>query len=283
MYFNDFIDLGSVFAFLILQDGVTYMSFYLREVFQQAQQNRVNVQRIFDILDSAIEMDPPSVEKEVVLLPDVDIRCKDLTFRYQELQTLALDNISCRIPPEKVTVITGPSGGGKSTLVKLLLGLYRQEEGNIRIGESDYSQLSLKNIHDHYSYVPQSGHLFHDSIENNIRCGNVDASFEEVIEAAKSAQAHDFIRDKPDGYQTMIQEHGTNFSGGEKQRIAIARAILKNAPVIILDEATSAVDSNTEYRIYDYLRILVENGKTVVIVTHRESALRISDHAIHIG
>jgi ATP-binding cassette subfamily B protein len=130
--------------------------------------------------------------------------------------------------------------------------------------------------------VPQSAHLFYDTIENNIRGGNETASIEQVVEAAKLAEAHEFIMEKPDGYHTLVQEHGTNFSGGEKQRIAIARAILKNAPVMILDEATSAIDSNTESRIHEFLRTQAEKGKTVVIITHRQSALRIADNTIQI-
>ncbi len=282
MYFNDFIDLGSVFAFLILQDGVTYMTFYLRDTLGWLQQHLVSIRRVFDILDREVERNSVSTDRSIDIIPDGLIICNNLTFTYKDRQEKVLDDLSCRIPPGKVTVITGPSGEGKSTLVKLLLGLYRQEAGSIRIGDFDYSRLTLESIRDYFSYVPQSAHLFYDTIENNIRCGNETASIDEVIQAAKLAEAHEFIMEKPDAYQTLVQEHGTNFSGGEKQRIAIARAILKNTPVIILDEATSAVDSNTESRIHDYLRIQADKGKTVVIITHRESALRISDNTINI-
>ena len=282
MYFNDFIDLGSVFAFLILQDGVTYMTFYLRDTLGWLQQHLVSIRRIFDILDRKVERDSVSADRSIDIVSDGLIICNNLTFTYKDRLEKVLDDLSCRIPPGKVTVITGPSGEGKSTLVKLLLGLYRQEAGSIRIGGFDYSRLTLESIRDHYSYVPQSAHLFYDTIENNIRCGNETASSDEVIQAAKLAKAHEFIMEKPDGYHTLVQEHGTNFSGGEKQRIAIARAILKNAPVMILDEATSAIDSNTESRIHEFLRTQAEKGKTVVIITHRQSALRIADNTIQI-
>jgi ABC-type multidrug transport system fused ATPase/permease subunit len=282
MYFNDFIDLGSVFAFLILQDGVTYMTGYLRDTLGRLQQHMVSIRRVFDILDREVERNYVSTDRSIDIVPDGLIICNNLTFTYKDRQEKILDGLSCRIPPGKVTVITGPSGEGKSTLVKLLLGLYRQQTGSIRIGDYDYLNLTLELIRDHFSYVPQSTHLFYDTIENNIRCGNETASIEQIVEAAKLAEAHEFIIEKPDGYQTLVQEHGTNFSGGEKQRIAIARAILKNALVMILDEATSAVDSNTESRIHDYLKKQAENGKTVVIITHRQSALRVSDNIIKI-
>ena len=282
MYFNDFIDLGSVFAFLILQDGVTYMTGYLRDTLGGLQQHLVSIRRVFDILDREVEKDSVSADRSIDIVPDGLIICNNLTFTYKDRQEKVMDGLSCRIPPGKVTVITGPSGEGKSTLVKLLLGLYRQEAGSIHLGDFDYSRLTLESIRDYFSYVPQSAHLFYDTIENNIRGGNETASIEQVVEAAKLAEAHEFIMEKPDGYHTLVQEHGTNFSGGEKQRIAIARAILKNAPVMILDEATSAIDSNTESRIHEFLRTQAEKGKTVVVITHRQSALRIADNTIQI-
>ena len=282
MYFLNYTDLGSVMAFLILQDGVTYMSLNLREFFGQIQQSRVNIQRVFEMLDQDIESDLASAVEEIDLIPNDLIKCENVTFQYDVQQTMALNNISCQIPSEKVTVIIGRSGIGKSTLVKLLLGFYRLHAGKIYIGDNEYSNLKLKSIRDHYSYVPQSAHLFYDSIENNIRCGNEDVSFDEVVATAKFAKAHNFIMGKPDGYQTMVQEHGTNFSGGEKQRIAIARAILKNAPVIILDEATSAIDSKNESYIHNYMKSQAENGKTILVIAHRESALRFSEHTIRI-
>ncbi|MFC1946333.1 ABC transporter ATP-binding protein [Chloroflexota bacterium] len=282
MYFNDIIDLGSVFAFLILQDGVTYMVFYLRDTLGWLQQHMVHIRRVFELLDNDSETDSLSADQGIGIIPESLITCENLTFAYGGRQEKTLDGLSCLIPPGKVTVITGPSGIGKSTLVKLLLGLYRQDAGSILLGEYEYSQLPLASVRKHFAYVPQSAHLFYDTIENNIRCGNETASIDEVIQAARLAAAHDFIMEKPDGYRTMVQEHGTNFSGGEKQRIAIARAILKNAPVMILDEATSAIDKNTESRILDYLRTQAENGKTVVIITHSESVLRISDNTVRI-
>ncbi len=282
MYFNSYIDLGSVMAFLILQDGVTYMFTNLRNVFGWVQQQRVNVRRVFEILDRDIEIDAAPTGEHIGVIGNQDIRIENLSFRYKPDHAPVLDNISGTIPQEKVTVVEGPSGGGKSTLAKLLLGLYRPVTGTIRIGEYDYTRLSLKDIRDHYSYVPQSVHLFYDTIENNIRCGNATASFEDVVQAARLAEAHDFIMEKPEGYRTMVQEHGTNLSGGEKQRIALARAILKDAPVLILDEATSAVDSKTESRIHDRIRNQAKQGKTVIMITHRRSADRIADNSIHI-
>ncbi|MBN2239481.1 MAG: ABC transporter ATP-binding protein [Dehalococcoidales bacterium] len=280
LYFYNYIDLGSVVAFLILQDGVTYMSGNLRDVFQQAQQTAVSLRRVFEMLEQDIEEDCPSANREITKIPGAGITVNDICFRYNEQQSSVLNAVSCTFPPGKITVLSGISGKGKSTLVKLLMGLYQPSRGEIHVGDRVYSELSLKTIRDHFAYVPQSAHLFCDTIENNIRAGDEEASMEDVIAAAKRAGAHDFITGKPDGYQTVVQESGTNFSGGEKQRIAIARAVLKDAPVIILDEATSAIDSKMEARIIEYLKEQAEKGRTVLVITHRESLSNIADHSV---
>ena len=137
-------------------------------------------------------------------------------------------------------------------------------------------------IRSYYAYVGQSPYLFHDTLEANIRGNRVNASLEEVTEAAKLAGAHDFIVQKTNGYQTIVSEHGDNFSGGEKQRIAIARALLQDAPVVILDEATSGVDFENETMIYEQLRKLAGQGKTILVVTHREHSRRFADCEIRI-
>lgn len=283
LYFMNYVDLGSVMAFLILQDGVSYMFENLGEFFPSVQQSAASVKRVFDILDMENEADQDSeIESKPVPVYD-GIFFENLAFKYPNQERYTLDHITCVIPKGKITAILGPSGSGKSTLVRLLLGFYQPEKGRISIGDVDYSDLSLQQIRDHYSYVSQSVYLFYDTIESNIRCGNEDASFEEVVTAAKMAQAHDFIMEKPDGYKTMVLEHGSNFSGGQKQRLAITRAILKNAPVVVLDEATNAVDSKNEAYIHDYIRTQADNGKTVLVIAHRESVLHMCDQVIEIN
>ena len=158
--------------------------------------------------------------------------------------------------------------------------MYPPQAGSIRIGERDYRKIGYTEIRSCYAYVEQFPYLFHDTIEANIRCGNTEASIEEVMEAAKLAKAHDFILQKEEGYQTMIQEQGNNFSGGEKQRIAIARALFKNTPVLILDEASSAIDQKTEEEICKNIRKLADHGKTVLVVTHRKNSSLQADYEI---
>jgi ABC-type multidrug transport system fused ATPase/permease subunit len=284
MYLADMIDLGSVMSFLYLQDGISYMIGNLRDFFSGISSQIVNYNRVSELLNQEVEeMDAESdMGKEPTELRCDDIIIKDLSFRYQTADKCTLNEVNLTIPKGKVTVIYGTSGGGKSTLVKLLLALYPPDSGSICIGETDYRQIGNTSIRDYYAYVEQSTYLFYDTVEANIRCNNEKASLEEVMEAAKLAMAHDFIMQKPDGYQTMVHEHGSNFSGGEKQRIAIARAILKNACAVIFDEATSAVDVKNEYYIYDQLRRMANQGKVVLIIAHRENARLLADNEIRI-
>ena len=280
LYLNNMIDLGSVMAFLALQDGVTYMLGNVQSFLSNTSKQIVNYNRVAELLNQETEDINIIKESGSIKLQNDNITVRDLSFKYPRAESLALDTVNLTIPKGKITVIYGASGGGKSTLVKMLLALYPVQSGNISIGETDYRQINNIDIRDFYAYVEQSTYLFYDTVEANIRCNNETATFEEVTEAAKLAKAHDFIMQKPEGYQTMVQEHGSNFSGGERQRIAIARAILKNTRVLIFDEATNAVDMKNESYIYDYMREMAEQGKTVLIIAHRENARLLADHEI---
>ncbi len=284
MYFMNIVDLGSVMAFLVLQDGVCYMFSNLSEFFPGMQRCLASVKRLAEILDEPAEQDmkTESTAAKTQTTASGSIRCEGIAFGYGGRGSRVIENLNCVMPERRVTTIIGTSGGGKSTLVKLLLRLYTPEAGDIYIGDTAYTQLTNAQIRDHFAYVPQSAYLFHDTIEANIRCGNEDASTEEVIEAAKAACANEFIMEKPEGYRTLIQEHGGNLSGGQRQRIAIARAILKNAAVMIFDEATSAVDNKNEAQIHEYISRQTADGKTVLLVSHRTSASELSEHVISI-
>lgn len=283
LYLNNIIDLGSVMAFLFLQDGVTYMISNLQGFLGGTRAQIVNCNRVSELLSQEVEKNViESKHNEHRKLRSDDIFIKNLSFKYHTAKNYALSALNLIIPKGQITVIYGASGCGKSTLIKMLLALYPVQEGNISIGETDYSQIENIEIRDYYSYVEQSTYLFYDTVEANIRCNNETATLDEIMEAAKLAKAHDFIIQKPEGYQTIVQEHGNNFSGGEKQRIAIARAILKNANTIILDEATNAVDMKNESHIYDYMREMARQGKTVVIVAHRDNARLLADNEIKI-
>ena len=195
----------------------------------------------------------------------------DVSFSFGEHKIL--DHVSLTIPEKTTTAIVGPSGAGKSTLCNLTARFWDVEGGKITIGGIDVRDYTLDSLLTNISEVFQKVYLFADTIENNIRFGNPSASYDEIVEAAKKACCHDFIMSLPDGYETMIGEGGATLSGGEKQRISIARAILKDAPIIILDEATSSVDPENENLLMGAVSELTKN-KTVIMIAHRLKTVR---------
>lgn len=206
------------------------------------------------------------------------ISFENVNFNYSEEKPL-LHNFSMDIKRGESLAITGASGCGKTTLSKLLLGLYPIKSGQIYINGCPYSTMSNKDIRKLISYVPQEPYLFNESILENIKVGKPDASFEEVVEAAKTAHAHEFITQLENGYDTYAGERGNRLSGGQRQRIAIARAILKEAPVILMDEATSALDNESEQLVNDALKTL-KNDKTIIMIAHRPSTIALADRVV---
>ena len=199
---------------------------------------------------------------------------KHVTFAYEN-ETI-LDDYSLKLEPGKITGIHGASGSGKSTLLKLLMRFWDVNEGSVSVDGEDVRKIPTRHLRDMESYVTQETHLFHDSIANNIAVGSPGASREEIIEAAKKASIHDFIMKLPKGYDTEVGELGDTLSGGEKQRIGIARAFLHDSPLILMDEPTSNLDSLNEGIILKSLREAAEK-KTVVLVSHRKSTMNIAD------
>lgn len=195
-------------------------------------------------------------------------------FAYEEEQILK--DYSMDLPKGKVVGIHGASGSGKSTLLKLLMRFWDVDGGNIRISGKDIREINTKDLHDMESYVTQETYLFHDSIANNIAIGKPGATREEITRASKKASIHDFIMTLPDGYDTEVGELGDTLSGGEKQRIGIARAFLHDAPLLLLDEPTSNLDSLNEGMILKSLNESRED-KTVVLVSHRKSTMNVVD------
>ena len=179
------------------------------------------------------------------------------------------------IPEKTTTAIVGPSGGGKTTLVNLLARFWDTDAGTVTLGGRDVRDYDMDSLMENYSFVFQNVYLFHDTIANNIRFGQPQAPMEKVIEAAKKACCHDFIQALPDGYETVIGEGGASLSGGEKQRISIARAMMKDAPVIFLDEATANVDPENENDLMQAIQALTAE-KTVIMIAHR---LKTVEHA----
>ena len=202
---------------------------------------------------------------------------EDVSFAYEKKEIL--HGINCVIPEKKFTAIVGPSGSGKTTICNLIARFYDVSGGKILLDGKDLRTYSCDSILRQISIVFQNVYLFHDSILNNIKFGNPNATMEEVIEVAKRAQCHDFIMEMPDGYDTIVGEAGSSLSGGQKQRISIARAMLKDAPIIILDEATSSVDPENEHIIQNAISELVK-GKTVIAIAHRLPTIENADQIL---
>lgn len=200
-----------------------------------------------------------------------DIEFKNVSFAYGEKPIL--NNVSCYIPERSMTAIVGPSGSGKTTFCNLISRFWDVNSGEIRLGGKNIKDYSLENLMNQISMVFQDVYLFADTIENNIKFGCPNATRDDVIAAAKKAQCHDFISALPDGYQSMIGDGGTSLSGGEKQRISIARAMLKDAPIIIFDEATANVDPENEDKLKAAIEALTQN-KTVIMIAHRLKTIR---------
>jgi ATP-binding cassette subfamily B protein len=206
------------------------------------------------------------------------IRFNQVNFNYSEANPI-LENLDLTIAPKQKIGLIGSSGAGKTTLVKLLLRFYDVQQGSLEIDGQNIKNVTLESLRQNIAIIPQDITLFNHSVLDNIRYGRMDADDDAVIEAAKKAAAHDFIKDLPDGYNTFVGESGVKLSGGQRQRIAIARAILKNAPILILDEATSALDSESERLIQESLKELMV-GKTVIAIAHRLSTINHLDRLI---
>ena len=187
--------------------------------------------------------------------------------------------MSVKIPEKTTTAIVGPSGGGKTTLTNLMARFWDVKGGEVLLGGHNVKEYSFDSLMKNFSFVFQRVYLFEDTIANNIRFGNPDASIEQVIDAAKKARCHDFIMSLPDGYDTVIGEGGASLSGGEKQRISIARAIMKNSPVIILDEATANVDPENEAELTHAIEELTKD-KTIIMIAHRLKTVRNADQIL---
>lgn len=225
-------------------------------------------------IDNILAQRPPANVAELVKLDNFTVHFNQVQFAYQ--QQPVLNNINLLIKPNTITGLVGPSGSGKTTLSQLISGFIMPDSGTITIGGCDIRSLSSKNLLSYISIVYQDVWLFNDTIKNNILMGNPQASDEEMYQAAKAANIHEFILSLPQQYDTATGDIGAFLSGGEKQRISIARAILKNAPLVILDEPTSSLDSESEYQVQCALDALVKN-KTVIVIAHRLSTVKGAD------
>ena len=206
-----------------------------------------------------------------------DIEFRDVSFGYDS--RIVLHDLNFKIPQNSTTAIVGPSGSGKSTLCNLIARFYDVNSGTITIGGTDIRRFTCDSLLKNISMVFQNVYLFRDTIKNNIKFGSPDATDEQIIAAAKAARCHDFIMALPDGYDTVIGEGGSSLSGGEKQRISIARAMLKDAPIVILDEATASIDPENEHLIQEAISALT-HGKTIITIAHRLATIENADQIL---
>ena len=242
----------------------------LNKVNLEVQEGLAAAARIFELLDTVVEV---SEEKDALPLPPIskEIEFKEVTFKYDSAPVLK--SVSLHVRAGEIIAIVGMSGAGKTSLVNLLPRFYDVEEGQLLIDGFDIRKVTLKSLREQIGLVTQQTILFNDTVRNNIAYGSLLRSDQEIIEAAKAANAHGFIQRFPQGYDTVIGEGGVKLSGGERQRISIARAILKNAPILILDEATSSLDSDSETEVRMAMDSLMR-GRTVFVIAHRLSTIR---------
>ncbi len=268
---------GDLFAFVLFA-GILIGPFgSIARVVSQMKEGQGALQRVFELLDTTPEVtDSPDARA----LPDMrgHITFSHVSFAY-EPQRPVLTNLSFDVHPGETVAIVGPTGAGKSTIVNLLHRFYDPVEGCITIDNQDLRHVHMASLYRQIAFVPQETILFGDTILENIRYGREDASEQDVIAASRAAHAHDFIAELPDGYATLVGEKGVNFSGGQRQRMAIARAILKNPRLLILDEATSSLDSESERLVQQALQRLMA-GRTTVVIAHRLTTIQEADRIV---
>ncbi len=259
---------------MVISSFMVYESLDLMGGFSALMRN-VNI--IVSQANEVLALPPMDIDGAEIEPEGMDIELRNVTFSYDNRKII--DDVSVKIPEKTTTAIVGPSGGGKTTLTNLMARFWDVKGGEVLLGGHNVKEYSFDSLMKNFSFVFQRVYLFEDTIANNIRFGNPDASIEQVIDAAKKARCHDFIMSLPDGYDTVIGEGGASLSGGEKQRISIARAIMKNSPVIILDEATANVDPENEAELTHAIEELTKD-KTIIMIAHRLKTVRNADQIL---
>ncbi len=265
--------LGSVVSLVYLLGNVNRMFEEINGMVLRVQGALAGSRRVTELLETGIE--PETIPLEGTQNRDAMIALEQVNFSYRE-ESQTLDNISFSIRKGQVAALAGPSGGGKSTIMKLILGYYHPASGRMTINGKAVRDMTISQLRSLIAYVPQDCYIFDGTVEDNIRLGRPDATQEEIQQAAKAANADEFIMNMDQGYQTLVGERGVRLSGGQRQRIAIARAFLKDALILLLDEATSSLDSQSEQQVQGALENLMKN-KTVLVIAHRLSTIENAD------
>jgi ATP-binding cassette subfamily B protein/subfamily B ATP-binding cassette protein MsbA len=251
----------------------------LSGVFTGVNVGIVGAQALYPLLDTPSKLTEPEHPRSVAS-PHREIRLENVSFSYDGIDTV-LKDVDLSIHFGERVAIVGPNGGGKSTLVNLVCRFYDPTQGTVLLDGVPLTAMALHDLRKRIALVTQQTELFNESILYNIRYGRWDATEEEIVEAARKAHAHEFISEFPEGYQTMVGPNGFRLSGGQRQRIALARAFLRNAEILVLDEATSQIDVESERLIHEALARYVEN-RTVIMITHRASTLALADAIVKV-
>ena len=262
-------------AMVQMSNGISQMFWGVGSRLTALQTSLAGADRVLDMMDIPIE------KESIADVTDSNgraIEVRNVTFGYEE-ESPVLSGVSLEIEAGETVALVGGSGGGKSTLLKLLCGFYFADSGGIRVLGTSVDESSVDTVRGMIGYVPQTNYLFSGTVRENIAYGRLDAEEADIINAAKTARAHEFVTELPQGYDTQVGERGAQLSGGQRQRIAIARALLKNAPLLLLDEATSSLDSKSERLIQMALNELIA-GRTSIIVAHRLSTIRHADRIV---
>lgn len=278
-YYYERIDSGEFFAFVLYINALISPIRTLTTIYDQIQEGATGFKRFCDIMDLPPEQESANAVSPEKLTGEIVFDNVSFGYKHDDNSPKVIRDFSMKISAGKTIALVGPSGGGKTTLCHLIPRFYEIDSGTITVDGFDLRELSRNSLRQNIGIVQQDVFLFNGSIKENIAYGNFNASDEEIIEAAKKANIHDYIMELPEGYDTNVGERGVKLSGGQKQRVSIARAFLKNPPILILDEATSALDNATEMLIQDALNNLSE-GRTTLVVAHRLSTVKNADEII---
>ncbi|WP_286138301.1 ABC transporter ATP-binding protein [Bacillus sp. AFS055030] len=277
LYIHDQITIGAIISFVALLGRLYGPVGQLTNLYVNITSSIALFERIFEYFDMKLTIKDRDDATEMNVT-HLDIEFSDVSFSYQKDKT-ALRNISFIAPSGTMTALVGPSGAGKTTITNLIPRLYDLTSGSIKIGGRDIREFTLESLRSHIGLVTQDSYLFNGTIKENLLYASPDASDEEIMNACKAAYIHDFIMGLPKGYETIVGNRGIKLSGGEKQRISIARVLLKNPEIIILDEATSSLDTLSEFYIQSAIQGLLKN-KTSIVIAHRLSTIMAADHII---